>query len=100
MGKMMVLLIAVLLAACDGENSDGSSKSTYSSCKITKSQALFSDDRSRDLKQCWTASGKGYSSQGDALAWCAGLVNDYMDDHYLFGHTIEYAVESTYCPKK
>ncbi|MDM8524412.1 hypothetical protein QUF80_13675 [Desulfococcaceae bacterium HSG8] len=42
---VFVLLIAGLLGCSGAENSDGSSKSTYSSCKITSSNALFNSDR-------------------------------------------------------
>ncbi|MHA2937056.1 hypothetical protein ACXJY6_02050 [Vibrio sp. RC27] len=97
MKKLLIFLTIFALAACDDSNDDGSSKSTYSSCKITSSQALFADDRDNDLKQCWDASGDGYESQGDAMQWCERQVNTYIDNQYLIGHTVSYAVESTNC---
>jgi hypothetical protein len=97
MKKLLILSFALLLSAC-GSNDDGSSKSTYSSCKIISSEALFASDRNNDLSQCWNASGNGYESQGDALQWCEQQVNAYIADTYIFGHTVTYAVESTYCP--
>ncbi len=99
MKKFVIASTCLVLAACGGSNSDGSSKTTYSSCKITDSKALFAEDRSNDLKQCWNAKGDGYESQGDALQWCKRTVGDYISSTYLIGHTVEYAVESTYCPK-
>lgn len=97
MKKVLVLLAVSLLSACGGTNADGSSKATYSSCKIIKSNALFAADRDKDLTQCWNASGNGYESQGDALQWCEKQVNAYIAKTYLVGHTVTYAVESTYC---
>lgn len=87
----------LLLSACGGSNSDGSSKSTYSSCKIISSQAMFASDRDNDLKQCWNAAGNGYESKGDAMQWCEKQINNYMSSRYLIGHTITYAVQSNYC---
>ncbi len=81
-----------------GTNSDGSDKSTYSSCKITDSSASFSSDREHDLNQCWNAVGNGYESKGDALQWCERTVDTYMSDRYIFGHSVTYVIESTYCP--
>jgi hypothetical protein len=98
MRKLLILTVIFTLSACGGSNNDGSSKSTYSSCKITSSEALFVADRSNDLKQCWNAGGKGYESQGDALQWCAQQVNTYIANQYLIGHTVKYSVESTNCP--
>ncbi len=98
MKKLLILSVAVILSACGGSNDDGSSTSTYSSCKITNSEALFASDRNNDLSQCWNASGNGYSSSGDALQWCATQVNTYIANTYVLGHTVKYAVESTYCP--
>lgn len=97
MKKIIIILAASLLSACGGSNSDGSLKTTYSSCKITKSSALLASDRNNDLSQCWNASGIGYESKGDAIQWCAKRVNSYMSANYLIGHSINYAVESTYC---
>lgn len=96
MRKLLILASIFVLSAC-GSNDDGSSKPTYSSCKITSSQALFALDRENDLKQCWNASGNGYESQGDAIQWCESQVNAYIANQNLVGHTVTYAVESTYC---
>jgi len=93
---LLLVTLSFLITACD--NSDGSNKSTYSSCKIISSEALFESDRQVDLQQCWNAPGDGYSTQGDAMQWCESTVSAYIADRYLFGHTVTYAVESTYCP--
>ena len=98
MKKLLVVSFVVVLSAC-GSNDDGSSKSTYSSCKITSSSVFLAGDRDSDLSQCWNASGDGYEGKGDALQWCEKQVNAYVADNYNFiTPTIEYAVESTYCP--
>jgi hypothetical protein len=62
-----VALVSSLLFVGCVENEDGSSKLTYSSCKITSSSALFSKDRVKDLEQCWNFPGDGYESKSDAL---------------------------------
>ncbi|CAI89299.1 hypothetical protein PNI02_24030 [Pseudoalteromonas nigrifaciens] len=98
MKKYILLALTLTLVGC-GSNSDGSSKSTYSSCKITQSNAILASNRDNDLKQCWNASGNGYESQGDALQWCEKTVNNYLSNKYLVTHSVTYAVESTYCPK-
>ncbi len=92
----LLLFIASLLGCGGAENSDGSSKSTYSSCKITSSNALFNSDRQRDLQQCWD--GVDFESKGDAMAWCEGKVTDYISRTYLLGHSVTYMIESTNCP--
>ena len=97
MKYLIILTISLIIIGC-GANDDGSSKTTYSSCKITHSSALLTTDKNDDLSQCWNASGKGYESKGDALAWCQVEINTYMSKKYVLGHTIEYAVESTFCP--
>ena len=96
MRSLLILTAIFSLSGC-GTNDDGSSKYTYSSCKITNSSALLASDREHDLKQCWNAGGNGYESKGDALQWCRRQVNSYISNQYLFGHTVEFSVESTYC---
>lgn len=97
--KILILFFAGLfLSGCGGENKDGSKKSTYSSCKITSSEALLASGREADLRQCWNAPGDGYESKGDAMQWCERSVSSYISDNYLLGHTVAYAVESTNCP--
>ncbi|GLP95149.1 hypothetical protein GCM10007895_04550 [Paraferrimonas sedimenticola] len=97
MKNIVLMTMLALLCACGGSNDDGSSKATYSSCKIISSQALMAADRDKDLSQCWNAPGNGYESQGDALQWCEKQINSYISNNYLIGHTVTYAVESTYC---
>lgn len=94
-----VALVSSLLFVGCVENEDGSSKSTYSSCKITSSSALFSKDRVYDLKQCWNFPGDGYESRSDAMAWCRSKVDAYVSNKYIFGHQVGLAAESTYCPQ-
>jgi hypothetical protein len=96
MKKLFIISVFFILSACGG-NDDGSSKATYSSCKITSSEAFFAADRDNDLKQCWNAGGKGYESRGDAIQWCEKQVNAYIANQYLVGHTVSYSVESTNC---
>lgn len=95
----LLIILAFLFVSCGGKNEDGSRKDTYSSCKITSSNAIFSGDRARDLKQCWNASGEGYTSQSDALRWCEAKVLEYYKNSYLTGsvNAGAFAVESTYC---
>ena len=95
---LLISCASLALIGCNVKNEDGSDKSTYSSCKIVSSEALFSSDRVNDLSQCWNAEGDGYSSKGDALQWCERTVNEYMDNRYIFGHSVTFAIESTYCP--
>jgi len=63
---IVVFSLLGLLGCGAGENSDGSRRSTYSSCKITSSNALFNYDRQRDLQQC--RDGVDFESRGDAMA--------------------------------
>ena len=98
MRRILLASFIVFATGCGGSNSDGSDKTTYSSCKITSSNAMFASDREHDLSQCWNAPNNGYESQGDAVQWCEKQVNSYMSDRYIFGHSIKYAAESTYCP--
>lgn len=92
-----ILTTAFILTACGGsENSDGSKKTTYSSCAITQSEAILAADRATDLKQCWD--GVDYEEKNLALNWCKQKVTSYMASAYLGGHAVEYEVASTNCP--
>ncbi|MDO6620854.1 hypothetical protein [Shewanella sp. 6_MG-2023] len=95
--KKTLLLSIFLLSACGGSNSDGSSKETYSSCQITASSALLASDMTKDLSQCWNASGNGYESQEDALQWCRQTVENYIASTYIVGHDVQFIAKSTYC---
>ena len=91
---LSVAVIAVsLIASCS--NSDGSDPTTFSSCSITSSSALFASDRASDVRQCWD--GVDYKEKSLAMNWCASKVNTYMGK-YTFGHSIQYVVASTDCP--
>lgn len=94
---LTVLPLCTILAACGGggENSDGSKTATYSSCSITKSEALLASDRATDLQQCWD--GVDYEEENLALNWCQKKVSAYIDASYVFGHSVEYEVASTNC---
>ena len=92
MKKVFLSPAFFLMVACDP-----SDVSTYKSCKITKSEAIFAADRANDVAQCWD--GVSYKDKSDAMNWCAGRVNSYMDVRYLFGHTVEYQISSKSCPK-
>lgn len=97
MKKYIIAITASLsLASCGSENSDGSDKTTYSSCSIIDSEALYADDRANDVAQCWD--GVDYEEKSLALNWCSGKVSQYMADNYIFGHSVRYQVASTYCP--
>lgn len=96
MKKLMVLSISLLIVAC-GENSDGSKKSTYTSCSITDSQALLASDRAKDVAQCWD--GVDYKEKSLAMDWCAKQVSSYIANEYIFGHAVTYLVASTNCSK-
>lgn len=89
----VTLLSAMLITSCS--NSDGSDPTTYSSCSITSSSALFATDRARDVSQCWD--GVDYEEYSLANNWCASKVNSYMS-RYVFGHSIQFQVASTNCP--
>lgn len=95
---LAVFITSLVLTACGGggDNSDGSKASTYSSCSITKSQALLASDRANDVKQCWD--GVDYKEQNLALNWCQQKVSAYIDSAYIFGHSVEFEVASTNCP--
>jgi hypothetical protein len=96
---IILISIGFLFLACD-ENSDGSSKSTYSSCKIVASGSMLAEDRNNDLQQCWNISDT--ESQEYALNQCEAKVQEYLDDTYIFNGLLsdgyQYSVQSTYCP--
>ena len=96
MKRSIYIGILILLVGC-GENSDGSSKNTYSSCSIISSKALLASDRARDVSQCWD--GVNYREKSLAMDWCSKNVNSYMGKYNL-GHDVEYQATSTNCPKK
>jgi hypothetical protein len=98
MNKKTLLILAFSLTtiSCSSENSDGSDATTYSSCDITSSSAIFASDRELDVSQCWD--GVNFEEKSLALSWCAELVNTYISDRYLIGHAVEYQVASTNCP--
>jgi len=75
--KYILLALTLTLVGC-GSNTDGSSKSTYSSCKITQSKAILASNRNNDLKQRWNAAGNGPETQGDAQQWSEKTVNNYL----------------------
>lgn len=89
-------VLALTLIGCGGENSDGSDATTYSSCSITDSEAVFSGDRATDVSQCWD--GVDYEEKSLAQDWCEQKVNNYIASQYTFGHSVQYRVASTNCP--
>ena len=96
MKKIGGIIIFIFLFLGCGENSDGSDKSTYSSCSITSSKAVWAEDRAEDISQCWD--GVDYKEKSLALDWCRKKVANYMS-RYVVGHTIEFEVKSTNCPR-
>ncbi|EWH12072.1 hypothetical protein DS2_00070 [Catenovulum agarivorans DS-2] len=97
MKYLYCLAFVFSIVACSSENSDGSDKSTYSSCSITDSDALFASDRAKDVAQCWD--GANIEEKHLAMDWCKKKVTGYMGDEYLIGHSVTYQVASTNCPK-
>lgn len=96
MKKLTTLALIFSLTACGSEsNSDGSNKSTYTSCSITSSEAILASDRAEDVSQCWD--GVDFKEESLARDWCAKKVNSYIGK-YLFGPAIEYQIGSTNCP--
>jgi hypothetical protein len=91
----IVAFLMVSITGCGGENSDGSDATTYSSCRISNSEALLASDRSNDLAKCWD--GVDYKEQSTAQAWCSQQVSSYISSEYILGHTVEYKVASTNC---
>jgi len=96
MKRLISISLVFFLVSCGGTNSDGSSKSTYSSCSITSSEALLASDRAKDVSQCWD--GVDYEEKSLALDWCAKKVTAYIGSEYILGHTVQYQVSSTNCP--
>ncbi|MCG7496661.1 hypothetical protein MHO82_07285 [Vibrio sp. Of7-15] len=103
MKKIFVAATLLALAGCNSEDSSSynynSSSNSYSSCRIIKSEAADASDRTKDLQQCWSAFGNGYSSKSMALSWCEREVTDYMRANYLFNdHNVTYQVSTSSCP--
>lgn len=94
-GAAACLLTTGCIDINDSDHSDSYESSTYSSCRITFSDAAYSEDRWSDLNQCWD--GVNYRSESRALDWCGTMVNDYMNHRYTFGHTVEYRVSVSHC---
>jgi ABC-type uncharacterized transport system auxiliary subunit len=97
MRKILILSCIVTLAACGGDNTVETPKTTYISCQINSSHATIVMDRENDLLQCWSAEGSGYESQVYAVQWCEEQVNTYINTQYLEPHTVTYSVASTDC---
>ncbi|GGX68867.1 hypothetical protein [Saccharospirillum salsuginis] len=96
MKKTIISLFALsALTACSPENPDGSDATTYSSCRITSSEAILASDRANDLNQCWD--GVDYEEKNKAMAWCSQKVSNYISSNYVFGHTVRYEVASNNC---
>lgn len=95
MKRITILMLALGLAACGGDDSSDGDASTYDTCRITDSDALFADDRANDISQCWKISST--SDKNKALAACSSLVTAYIADEYLIGHSVEYSVASSSC---
>lgn len=94
-GATVCLLMAGCIEISDSDRHDSYESTTYSSCRITYSDAVYSADRSSDLRQCWD--GVDYLSESRALDWCGAMVNNYMNHRYTFGHTVEYRVSRSRC---
>lgn len=95
MKYILIALMGYFLTGCGSDNSDGSDPTTYSSCSIISSQAIFSSDREKDVSQCWD--GVDYKEKSLAMDWCAQKVNSYISETYLVGHSVTYLVASTNC---
>jgi len=94
--KIIISMASIACISCGTENSDGSDATTYSSCSITQSQAIFADDRAKDVSQCWD--GVNFKERSLAQSWCAEKVNTYIASEYIFGHSVTYLIASTNCP--
>ena len=92
---ILMILILVMGGVEESKNSDGSEKTTYSSCSITSSEAILMSDRTNDNNQCWD--GVNYKEYSLADDWCKGKVYNYMNSRYSIGHKIEYRISSTNC---
>jgi hypothetical protein len=93
---LLISIVSIACVSCGGENSDGSDATTYTSCSITNSVALFADDRAKDISQCWD--GVDYEEKSLAQSWCSEQVSSYISSEYIFGHSVSYLVASTNCP--
>ena len=95
MKKIISLTVVIYLFQGCGVNSDGSSRTTYSSCSIVSSEALLATDRANDVSQCWD--GVDYVEKSLALDWCRIRASSYMAK-YIIGHAYSVEVKSTNCP--
>lgn len=93
---LLISVVSIACVSCGAENSDGSDATTYSSCSITESGAIFAGDRAKDVSQCWD--GVDYKEKSLALSWCGEKVSAYIGSEYTFGHAVSYKVTSTNCP--
>lgn len=96
MKYLLIPACVLLLTACGGDSSSDGKASTYDTCRITDSSALFASDRANDIAQCWTISST--SDQQNAIAQCSSLVSSYIASEYLIGHSVQYSVSSSSCP--
>lgn len=95
MKYIFIFLATTLLSACGEGGSDGQA-STYDTCRITQSSALFAADRAKDVSQCWRI--QSTSDQQNALSQCGTLTSNYISKEYIFGHTVDYSISSSSCP--
>ena len=72
---------------------DDDEKNNYA-CDITDSDALYASDRAKDISQCWNVK---EDKLADASNWCKARVSSYIDDEYIFGHSVEYEIRSGKC---
>ena len=98
MKEIIIIGVLIFILGCgeESKNSDGSNKTTYTSCSITESKAILATDRAKDVSQCW--GGVNYKEESLAMDWCKKHVNSYMG-RYVFGHDVEFKVASTNCPQ-
>jgi hypothetical protein len=96
MKYFLIPVMTILLSACGGEGGSDGDASTYDTCQITQSSALFSADRAKDVSQCWTI--RATEDKNNALAQCETLASNYIAREYMVGHSVDYQVSSSSCP--